>query len=529
MKLHTAAVLAVLSASAFSQTLLWERFPAQPDPFYGGVVAALNDVNADGVNDIVVNSSTANNGTIQAAGYIGVLSGATGAIIWEFYGQTAFMVVKFEGVVADQNGDGVRDVWVSYVQGGAQQKFLLSGANGALISNPPLSSYPVYVPVGDLNGDTFGDFVILGQMLTAYAGPNVTTVLWSIPHGVTYGPATFTSVAPIGDINQDGRPDMLVGAAGPCGKFGSIGPGKAYIVSGANGALLQTWTGPGICDSFGSRVTSPGDLDGDGKGDAVVASPYYNAVHVFSSATGASLGTTLGVVGGSDSGLCSLGDVDGDGYGDFAHQLTNPTPYSIGVQVESGRTITPLATFTVGFTSYLGQTLAAPGDLNGDGFPDLVAGLTGSIPNGSVRAYSLAPVGVGAFGTGCTLASGLEPRIGVTGSLTPGQPLTVWLSNASPSRPAYFALGASNTAWGTSSLPMDLTPFGFGGCQLFVSVDLLVSLVTTQIRPGEGVASVGGTVPTLTGTTFYAQWGVENPPGSPQMGAFSRALSLTIQ
>ena len=45
------------------------------------------------------------------------------------------------------------------------------------------------------------------------------------------------------------------------------------------------------------------------------------------------------------------------------------------------------------------------------------------------------------------------------------------------------------------------------------------------------LAAIGATAVYRRGTAddaFYAQWGVENPPGSPQMGAFSRALSLTI-
>src|SRR5262249_25594530 len=157
------------------------------------------------------------------------------------------------------------------------------------------------------------------------------------------------------------------------------------------------------------------------------------------------LGVLAGVAGSSEMGLCSLGDVDGDGFGDFAHQFTMFTPYYIGVRVESGRTRTPLYTLDVQPYTYLGFTCAAPGDLDGYGLPDLVVGHIVTSGYGTVRAYSLAPAGVASSGSGCVLASGLVPRIGASGSLTPNQTFSMSLSRVSPQRTAYLILGTSNT------------------------------------------------------------------------------------
>ena len=66
--------------------------------------------------------------------------------------------------------------------------------------------------------------------------------------------------------------------------------------------------------------------------------------------------------------------------------------------------------------------------------------------------------------------------------------------------------------------------------QLVVSLDLVIETTTVQIRPGEGAASFTATIPAgLAGVTFYAQWAVGNPAGSPAPAAMTRGLAITIQ
>src|SRR5262245_2430839 len=118
MIFRTAVLVAALSGGGFSQALLWEHFAPQPDSFYGQVLAPLKDVNFDGVDDIVVSSSGASNGSISLAGYVGVLSGATGNVVWEFFGTAPGMLAKFVALAGDMNGDGAGDLWASFNPGG---------------------------------------------------------------------------------------------------------------------------------------------------------------------------------------------------------------------------------------------------------------------------------------------------------------------------------------------------------------------------------------------------------------------------
>ena len=60
------------------------------------------------------------------------------------------------------------------------------------------------------------------------------------------------------------------------------------------------------------------------------------------------------------------------------------------------------------------------------------------------------------------------------------------LQTTVPNSPAALIFGASNTAWGSFTLPLDLTPFGFTGCRLVASVDLTVSLESLSFFLAQG-------------------------------------------
>ena len=99
-----------------------------------------------------------------------------------------------------------------------------------------------------------------------------------------------------------------------------------------------------------------------------------------------------------------------------------------------------------------------------------------------------------------------------------------------PNVGALALFGLSNAMNGTTPLPWNLASYGMPSCSLLVSLDLVVQTSTVQIRPGEGAASFTATIPAgLTGVTFYAQWAVGNPAGSPAPAAMTRGLAITIQ
>ncbi|MBZ0253720.1 MAG: integrin alpha, partial [Candidatus Methylomirabilis sp.] len=80
------------------------------------------------------------------------------------------------------------------------------------------------------------------------------------------------SVSP--DLDGDGTAELIVGAPHDMDDF--IGPplGRAYVYSGADRSLLLDWSGRGVGDLFGSAADSIGDVDGDGAPDIAIVSPY---------------------------------------------------------------------------------------------------------------------------------------------------------------------------------------------------------------------------------------------------------------
>jgi hypothetical protein len=88
-------------------------------------------------------------------------------------------------------------------------------------------------------------------------------------------------VAALGDVNNDGKPDFVVGA--PSAVVASVATGAVYVRSGVDGSLIYSITGD--IKGFGSAVAKIGDVDGDGVNDFVVGSPF--AVNSLGKARGA--------------------------------------------------------------------------------------------------------------------------------------------------------------------------------------------------------------------------------------------------
>jgi hypothetical protein len=182
-----------------------------------------------------------------------------------------------------------------------------------------------------------------------------------------------TSVGNPGDWNGDGTPDVLAGGRN----------GRVTLFSGEDASALLVIQGPSVTGGaeFGRTLAVLGDWTGDGKPELAIGSPWESvtftnegAVHVYSG-TGALLYTRRGSALGHFLGesVAAAQDFDGDGAPDVLVGGSWPIQGGI-VRVYSGPTGALLHESTgTDFNSHHGTGLAACGDLDGDGRSDFAA------------------------------------------------------------------------------------------------------------------------------------------------------------
>jgi predicted lipoprotein with Yx(FWY)xxD motif len=218
-------------------------------------------------------------------------------------------------------------------------------------------------------------------------------------HGATWFDFFGTSVHGAGDVNRDGFPDVIVGAPSD-----SRARGFVQVLSGKDGIVLHTFSGDAINDQFGAAVGGAGDVDKDGYADILVGAPLDDnkgaqsgMVRVFSGRTGNILFTRDGDAAGDYLGqsVSGAGDVNKDGHADFiAGAAININGSQKGyARVYSGKDGSTLYTFRGDSAGdRFGTAVSGAGDLNKDGYDDILVGAPSDDNKGSqsgmARAFS---------------------------------------------------------------------------------------------------------------------------------------------
>jgi FG-GAP repeat protein len=236
--------------------------------------------------------------------------------------------------------------------------------------------------VGDLNGDGHDDLVIganyyptlsgRGRAYVYFGGPAIGSVADLVLPSPFDNIAWFgISVASAGDFNADGWPDFIVGA-----RYAGL-PGQAFIFYGGPSLdptpdLQLIGESTGSSTWFGASVASVGDVNGDGFDDVMVGSPMYRN---------------------------GVGDV-GRAYVYYGGHAPDATPDRMFTGAASG--------------DQLGSVVGSAGDVNGDGFPDVLAVATYNDAGGTDAGAVYVWFGGPAFDTAADLTilgSGANQRI----------------------------------------------------------------------------------------------------------------------
>jgi hypothetical protein len=211
-------------------------------------------------------------------------------------------------------------------------------------------------------------------------------------------------IARLGDTNGDGISELAISA--PDSDEAGTAAGSVRIYSGSSGALLLTVFGAGPSANFGGAISSIRDFDGDGAPDLLVGSTGSGLVTVHSSVTGA----VLASISTPNTAVAGLVDLDGDGVVEIG--IGNGTFDTSSVRIHSGATGALLRQHTAPSSDSLGAALAALGDVDLDGVPDYGAGA----PRNGCGSGALAYVRIYSGKTGAELATHAEDACSDLGS-----------------------------------------------------------------------------------------------------------------
>jgi len=249
---------------------------------------------------------------------------------------------------ASSDPDGTVVSWV-WTENGIQ---IASGATAALSFG--LGTHNVELTVTDNQGATAVDTIVISVLLPSSPPPPPLPPLApdaiiesNQAHSGSFDPALMGfSVDSAGDVNGDGIDDFLIGAPGWDAAGGLFDEGAVFVFHGRVGGIARF--DPSMADTFiqsteagaefGYSVTGAGDVNGDGFDDIIVGAPLTDA-------SGLAVSGAAYIFHGGPLGITATSQADANGV------------------LESKQ-----------IEGHMGRSVAGAGDVNGDGFSDVIVG-----------------------------------------------------------------------------------------------------------------------------------------------------------
>ncbi|MBL0055239.1 MAG: FG-GAP repeat protein [Chitinophagaceae bacterium] len=406
---------------------------------FGYSVALAGDVNADGYSDVIIGAHQFDDGANTVEGrafvYHGSATGlsATPNSTLDDADQAGAQFGFSVSSAGDVNGDGYSDVAIGapYYDDGANadegRAFVYHGSAAGLSASPnnipddanqagARFGYSVAF-AGDVNSNGFSDLIIGAPYFDdgVNADEGRAFLYFGVSSGLQASPVSVAddanqasaflgcSVATAGDVNADGKSDVIIGAYG-YDDGANTDEGRAFVYYGTGTGLPASPSStPDDANqagaNFGYRVACAGDVNGDGDNEVLIGAPEYDdgantaegRVYVYhGSGTGLSATPNSTLDDCNQAGarfgisVSTAGDVNGDGYSDV---VIGAAYYDDGANTEEGRAFiyqgsssglpaSPNTTLDDANQAgaRFGISVGTAGDVNGDGYSDVLLG-----------------------------------------------------------------------------------------------------------------------------------------------------------
>ena len=420
--LSTVCLAAALPAQ--TATEMWRTEGYNHFENLGERIAYVDDLNGDGIRDLLSISPHANTNSLTDNGSIQARAGNDGHMLWRMDGSRDNQLWGVQLMLVDDlSGDGITDIVViepNYSSHGLVENgriMVINGAGGGIlwvhggdvsyqhcgekvtvapdINNDGISEICIGAPQASTNGLFQNGFV---RMLSGNWG----YTLWTI-HGDDNAQSFGNKLHCDFDLNRDGFSDLVV-VSHQAHSNGLVRNGLMQAIDTTNGASIWRTTGSASHEVLGDRFMMVPDLDADGVRDLLVSSPeaftnglFWNGwAGAFSGASGTPIWRIDGASSNENLGqhFTFVDDIDGDGTPDAISGSPNASVAGLIENGElmaiSGQSGTMLWVVT-GTDNYgrLGNRLLTLGDASGDGLSDFVALSSDADADGLVDAGTI--------------------------------------------------------------------------------------------------------------------------------------------